>query len=106
MMRQGGMANGRRLVPEAWVRDTSATGGDAAAGGAAPWLPVSRGALSQQMVPGGRRRLLRYRHPRPVALRGAEAQVVIVKMSSQPEPVDDALDQQCIAFFRRLATMY
>ncbi len=32
-------------------------------------------------------------------------EVVIVKMSSQPEPVDDALDQQCIAFFRRLATI-
>ena len=31
MMRQGGTANGRRIVPEAWVRDTVSTGGSAEA---------------------------------------------------------------------------
>ena len=33
------------------------------------------------------------------------SEVVIVKMSSQPEPVDDPLDHENVAFFEALATM-
>ncbi|TGV05310.1 6-aminohexanoate hydrolase, partial [Mesorhizobium sp. M8A.F.Ca.ET.173.01.1.1] len=32
-------------------------------------------------------------------------EVVIAKMSSQPEPVDDRLDEQVVAFFEALSGM-
>jgi hypothetical protein len=34
-----------------------------------------------------------------------KAEVVIAKMSSQPEPVDDKLDQEIVAFFEALSRM-
>lgn len=89
------------------MRDTSATGGDAAA-----WR---RGTMAF-LFPEGRYRNKWYQAGDGaycgIGIHGQwlfvepKREVVIVKMSSQPEPVDDALDQQCIAFFRRLATMY
>ena len=70
MMRQGGTAEGGRIVPQAWVEDTI-HGGDAAGLAARrDGQPVRQRPLPQQVVPdrqqgGG---LLRHRHPWPVAL--------------------------------------
>lgn len=106
MMRQGGVANGRRIVPEAWVRDTVATGGDSAA-----W---KRGDM-EFLFPEGRYRNKWYQMGGGaycgIGIHGQwlfvepKSEVVIVKMSSQPEPVDDPLDKDCVAFFRHLAAI-
>lgn len=106
MMRQGGTANGRRIVPEAWVRDTVATGGDRNA-----WR---RGTMLF-LLPGGRYRNKWYQTGDGafcgIGIHGQwlyvdpEAEVVIAKMSSQPEPVDDTLDQEIVAFLKALSAM-
>ncbi len=106
MMRQGGMANGRRVVPEEWVRDTVETGGDRRA-----WR---RGAMLF-LFPGGRYRNKWYQAGDGafcgIGIHGQwlyvdpKAEVVIAKMSSQPEPVTDALDLEIVAFLRSLAAM-
>jgi CubicO group peptidase (beta-lactamase class C family) len=106
MMRQGGMANGRRIVPEAWVRDTVETGGDRQA-----WR---RGAMLF-LFPGGRYRNKWYQVGDGaycgIGIHGQwlyvnpKTEVVIAKMSSQPEPVDDKLDGDLVAFFEVLSAM-
>ncbi|MER9947107.1 serine hydrolase [Mesorhizobium sp. M0047] len=108
MMRQGGVANGRRIVPEAWVRDTVATGGSAAA-----W---QRGTM-RPLFPKGRYRNKWYQtgHENGVycgiGIHGQwlyvdpKTEVVIAKMSSQSEPVDDRLDAEIVAFFGALSRM-
>ncbi|TIQ21878.1 MAG: serine hydrolase [Mesorhizobium sp.] len=108
MMRQGGMANGRRIVPEAWVRDTVSTGGDAEA-----W---QRGAMAF-LFPQGRYRNKWYQtgaasgafcgigiHGQWLYVNPA-AEVVIAKMSSQPVPVDEPLDVDMVAFLEALSRM-
>lgn len=108
MMRQGGTANGRRIVPEAWVRDTVSTGGDAEAwqrGTMAFLFPQGRyrnkwyqtGAASGAFCGIGIHGQWLYVNPR--------AEVVIAKMSSQPEPVDEPLDVDMVAFFEALGRM-
>ncbi|TIV99209.1 MAG: serine hydrolase, partial [Mesorhizobium sp.] len=94
MMRQGGTANGRRIVPEAWVRDTVATGGSFEA-----W---QRGTMAF-LFPKGRYRNKWYQTGHDsgafcgIGIHGQwlyvnpRTEVVIAKMSSQPEPVDDRL---------------
>lgn len=108
MMRQGGIANGRRIVPEAWVRDTVSTGGDAEA-----W---QRGTMAF-LLPKGRYRNKWYQTGAAsgafcgIGIHGQwlyvdpKAEVVIAKMSSQPEPVDEPLDVDMIAFFEALSRM-
>ncbi|RWO61256.1 serine hydrolase [Mesorhizobium sp.] len=108
MMRQGGIANGRRIVPEAWVRDTVSTGGDAEA-----W---QRGTMAF-LFPKGRYRNKWYQTGAAsgafcgIGIHGQwlyvdpKAEVVIAKMSSQPEPVDEPLDLDMIAFFEALSRM-
>ena len=103
MMRQGGTANGRRIVPEAWVRDTTSTGGSAEA-----W---QRGAMLP-LFPKGRYRNKWYQTGMTsgaycgIGIHGQwlyvdpSTEVVIAKMSSQPEPVDDPLDLEIVAFLR------
>ncbi|RWM79939.1 MAG: class C beta-lactamase-related serine hydrolase [Mesorhizobium sp.] len=108
MMRQGGMANGRRIVPEAWVRDTVSTGGDTEA-----W---QRGTMAF-LFPKGRYRNKWYQTGAAggafcgIGIHGQwlyvnpTAEVVIAKMSSQPEPVDEPLDLDMVAFFEALSRM-
>lgn len=106
MMRQGGMANGRRVVPEAWVRDTVATGGSSEA-----W---QRGTMAF-LFPKGKYRNKWYQTGADsgafcgIGIHGQwlyvnpKAEVVIAKMSSQPEPVNDRLDVDIVAFFEALS---
>ena len=106
MMRQGGMANGLRIAPEAWVRDTVSTGGSHEA-----W----RRSTMAFLFPKGRYRNKWYQTGHDsgafcgIGIHGQwlyvnpEAQVVIAKMSSQPEPVDDRLDVEVVAFFEALS---
>ncbi|TPJ81172.1 serine hydrolase [Mesorhizobium sp. B2-6-2] len=108
MMRQGGTANGRRIVPEAWVRDTVATGGSFEA-----W---QRGTMAF-LFPKGRYRNKWYQTGHDsgafcgIGIHGQwlyvnpKTEVVIAKMSSQPEPVDDKLDGELVAFFEALSGM-
>ncbi|MCF6110553.1 serine hydrolase domain-containing protein [Mesorhizobium muleiense] len=108
MMRQGGNANGRRIVPEAWVRDTVSTGGDAEA-----W---QRGTMAF-LFPKGRYRNKWYQTGAAsgafcgIGIHGQwlyvnpTVEVVIAKMSSQPDPVDEPLDLDMIAFFEALSRM-
>ncbi|TPI25484.1 serine hydrolase [Mesorhizobium sp. B3-1-6] len=106
MMRQGGTVNGRRIVPEAWVRDTVATGGSHEA-----W---QRGTMAF-LFPKGRYRNKWYQTGNDsgafcgIGIHGQwlyvnpKAEVVIAKMSSQPEPVDDKLDEDIVAFLAALS---
>lgn len=108
MMRQGGTANGRRIVPEAWVRDTVATGGSSEA-----W---QRGTMAF-LFPKGRYRNKWYQTGHDsgafcgIGIHGQwlyvnpKAEVVIAKMSSQPEPVDDKLDEDIVAFLEAVSLM-
>jgi CubicO group peptidase (beta-lactamase class C family) len=108
MMRQGGTANGRRIVPEAWVRDTTSTGGSAEA-----W---QRGTMAF-LLPNGRYRNKWYQTGHEngafcgIGIHGQwlyvdpRTEVVIAKMSSQPVPVDDPLDAEIVAFFEALSRM-
>jgi hypothetical protein len=108
MMRQGGTANGRRIVPEAWVRDTVATGGSHEA-----W---QRGTMAF-LFPNGRYRNKWYQTGHDsgafccIGIHGQwlyvnpRAEVVVAKMSSQPEPVDEKLDDDIVVFLDALSGM-
>ncbi|ESY88612.1 6-aminohexanoate-dimer hydrolase [Mesorhizobium sp. LNHC220B00] len=108
MLRQGGTANGHRIVPEAWVRDTTSTGGSNEA-----WR---RGTMAP-LFPNGRYRNKWYQTGHEngaycgIGIHGQwlyvdpSTEVVIAKMSSQPEPVDDPLDIEIVAFLEALSRM-
>lgn len=105
MMRQGGVANGKRVVPETWVRDTTT------AGSLDAW---KRGDFAH-LFPEGRYRNKWYQSGKGsycgIGIHGQwlfvdpASEVVIVKMSSQPTPVDDPLDHDNVDFFEALVTM-
>lgn len=104
MMRQGGVAEGGRIVPQAWVEDTI-HGGDAAA-----W---QRGDMVN-LFANGRYRNKWYQTGNAagaycgIGIHGQwlyvdqKAEVVIAKMSSQALPVDDPLDLDNVAFFEAI----
>jgi CubicO group peptidase (beta-lactamase class C family) len=105
MMRQGGTANGQRIVPETWVRDTTG------AGSAEAW---QRGSMAF-LFPKGRYRNKWYQTGEGaycgIGIHGQwlyvdpAREVVVAKLSSQPEPVDDALDVEIVAFLKALCGM-
>jgi hypothetical protein len=105
MMRQGGMADGRRVVAESWVRDTVGAGSTDA------WL---RGDMVH-LFPKGRYRNKWYQVGDGafcgIGIHGQwlyvdpKTETVIVKMSSQPQPVDDPLDIDIVAFLQALGRM-
>ncbi|ESY99539.1 serine hydrolase [Mesorhizobium sp. LNHC209A00] len=108
MLRQAGTANGRRIVPETWVRDTTSSGGSNEA-----WR---RGTMAP-LFPNGRYRNKWYQTGHEngaycgIGIHGQwlyvdpSTEVVIAKMSSQPEPVDDPLDIEIVAFLEALSRM-
>lgn len=105
MMRQGGVAHGRRIVPQAWVEDT-VTGGSAdawAQGDFSAWLPRGRyrnkwyqtGAGNGAFFALGIHGQWLYVDPR--------AETVIAKFSSQPTAVVDQAKELNLALFDAIA---
>ena len=100
-MRDGGAVAGRQVIPRDWVEDIR-NGGDREA-----WL---RGEMAD-LLPAGRYRSKWYQIGNPagafcgIGIHGQwlyvdpAADAVIVKLSSQPEPVDDPLDRACLRAF-------
>ena len=105
LMRRGGTAQGRQVVPRGWIDDILSNGDPAA------W---KRGA-SGEFLPNGRYRSEWYivgnRHGSfcAIGIHGQwiyvdpAAEVVIAKQSSQPLPVDEPLDALLLAGFDALA---
>jgi CubicO group peptidase (beta-lactamase class C family) len=104
MMRQGGVAGGKRIVAESWIRDTTTAGSRDA------WLVGD----FVNLLPEGRYRNKWYQsgkgwfcgigiHGQWVVVDPA-TETVVVKMASQPEPVDDDMDRENVAFFEWLFT--
>jgi CubicO group peptidase (beta-lactamase class C family) len=107
MMRSGGIANGRRIVEEAWVHDT-VTGGSVEAwrqGTFVDWLPNGRyrnkwyqsGNAGNAFFALGIHGQWLYVDP------GAE--MVVAKFSSQPDPVDNELKRHNLALFDAIAAI-
>ncbi len=105
MMRQQGAANGRQIVPEAWVADIRAGGsGDA-------W---QRGSMAE-IFPAGNYRSQWYQTGRAsgafagIGIHGQwiyvdpAAELTMVRAASQPLPVDDPRDLRWVAAFETLA---
>lgn len=108
VMRRGGMAGERRVLPERWVRDTL-TSGDADA-----W----RHGDFAHLLDNGRYRNKWYQTGFAngaffaIGIHGQwlwvdpATEVVITKLSSQPEPVDDPLDHESIALYSAIAARF
>lgn len=106
MLLDGGIANGRQVVPAAWVDDMK-TAGD----------PGAWAASRPTMLPNGRYRSKWYQTGEPdgafcaIGIHGQwlyvdpSTETVIVKLSSQPNPLDDELKQDNFAFFRALSRL-
>jgi CubicO group peptidase (beta-lactamase class C family) len=105
MVRQGGAANGNQIVPRAWIDDIWQNG-DAAAwqrGSMVHLLPQGR-YRSQWYITGGAEPALC-----AIGIHGQwiyvqpHSKLVIVKQSSQRDPVNDAVDHLNLAFFAAIA---
>lgn len=107
MMRLGGVANDRRIVPQAWVEDTIMNGSVEAwqAGPAAGWLPTGRyrNKWYQTGKPSGAYFALGI-HGQWLYVDPA-AEMVVAKFSSQPAPVNNALKALNLALFDALADL-
>lgn len=106
MLLEGGIANGRQVVPAAWVEDMRNAGD-----------PSAWAASQPTMLPNGRYRSKWYQTGEPdgafcaIGIHGQwlyvdpSTETVIVKLSSQPNPLDDELKQDNFAFFRALSRL-
>jgi CubicO group peptidase (beta-lactamase class C family) len=105
MMRNGGMAGSLPVITEGWVRDTL-SGGDPAAWKAGDYAHLLKdGSYRNQWYQSGmpsRAFLAAGIHGQWLYVNPA-TEVVIARLSSQNDPVDDRLDQQTLALFRALA---
>jgi CubicO group peptidase (beta-lactamase class C family) len=105
LMRQDGFANGRQIVPAIWVRDIRENGSRTA------W---AKGAMVH-LFPQGSYRAKWYKSNDAdgsfyaIGIHGQwiyvnpRAEVTVVKFSSQPDPVNDALDLQTLEAFATIA---
>jgi CubicO group peptidase (beta-lactamase class C family) len=105
MVRQGGVANGRRIVPQAWIEDIRNNGSvDAWAKGDMLNFTLNCAYRSQWYNLQDETQALL-----AIGIHGQwiyidhQAEITIVKQSSQPLPVDEALDRQHLAVFAALA---
>jgi CubicO group peptidase (beta-lactamase class C family) len=105
LIRRGGARDGKQIIPADWIRDTT-TGGSRHAwttGNFAPWLPS--GSYRNQWYQTGNADGAFF----ALGIHGQwlfvnpRADLVIVKFSSQPNPVDDALKQMNMALFDAIA---
>ena len=106
MLLEEGSANGRQVIPAAWVEDMK-TAGD----------PKAWAASQPTMMPNGRYRSKWYQTGEAdgafcaIGIHGQwlyvdpSTETVIVKLSSQPNPLDDELKQDNFAFFRALSSL-
>ncbi len=104
MLRNGGTVDGKRLIPETWLTDML-TAGDHQA-----WVDGK-----STFFPKGRYRSQWYQSGEPdgafcaIGIHGQwlyvdpSTETVIVKLSSQPNPLDDELKHDNFAFFRALS---
>ena len=104
MLRNGGIVDGRRIIPEAWLTDML-TAGDHQA-----WVDGK-----SNFFPKGRYRSQWYQSGEPdgafcaIGIHGQwlyvdpSTETTIVKLSSQPNPLDDELKHDNFAFFRALS---
>jgi len=103
-----GVANGRQVIPSAWIHDTLHNGSRSA------W---QKGDFSD-MLPDGcyRNKWYQLRDPdrcfMALGIHGQwlyinpRTEVVIAKLSSQPEPVDEKLDMKLLGVFAELTRMW
>ena len=105
MMRQGGVAEGRRLVSESWVRDTI-TGGSQDAWDRSDFVTLfARGRYRNKWYQTGEGAYCGIGiHGQWLYIDPAR-ETVIVRMSCQPDPVTDAFDRDNTAFLAQLARM-
>lgn len=106
MLRKGGKVNGKRIIPQAWLTDML-TAGDHQA-----WVDGE-----PNFFPNGRYRSQWYQSGEPdgafaaIGIHGQwlyvdpSTETVVVKLSSQPNPLDDELKHDNFAFFRALSAL-
>jgi CubicO group peptidase (beta-lactamase class C family) len=101
LVRCGGAANGRQVVPAAWIADL-AVGGDRSAWANGDMAPLFPGGSyrSQWYAPaGGRGALIACGIHGQWIYIDPPSGVVIARQSSQPLPVDEAIDRWTMAMF-------
>ncbi|WP_349630088.1 serine hydrolase domain-containing protein [Bradyrhizobium tropiciagri] len=106
MVRCGGSVDGRRIVPEHWIRDTACGGDGALQGGTfASVLPDGRYRNQWYQVGDGTGSLF------AVGIHGQwlyvnpAAEIVIAKFSSQPDASDDPVRRLNVALFRAIPAL-
>lgn len=102
MMRQGGTAGGHSIVPEAWVYDTITQGDrDAWTKGEFSFL-LPEGCYRNQWYQSGKGYFAAIGIHGQWLIVHPASETVVVKLSSQPLPVDDDMDKANLKFFEGL----